>query len=187
MSRFDNEGDYEDGIPWERWEQIVSNALGGKRGQAALAEIEEALVALPVPQLIEGHLATKDSVCTIGALVAHKRAKRDGVSIAEAIEAIAVVKPCFCGHGHDFHTDGEGACSAKRFDGSTCYCDEFEQDTEDAHDTAEAGRAEGLAWSVAWHLAYLNDKQMSGLAPEERYQKMLAWVRRAQGKEAVAA
>lgn len=185
MSRFDNDGDYEDSIPWDRWEQIVSNALGGKRGQAALAEIEEALVALPEAKLIEGHLATKDSVCTIGALVAHKRAKRDGTDIATASEAMAVVKPCMCGHSPAEHAGGH--CTALRWGGGECYCDEFEQDTEEAHDTASAGQAEGLAWSVAWHLAYLNDEQMGGLAPEERYRKMLAWVRRAQGKEAVAA
>ena len=184
MSRFDFDGD-EESIPWKWWEQIVSNALGGRRGQAALAEIEEALLTLPEPKLIEGHLATKDSVCTIGALVAHKRAQRDAVDIATAIASIAADKPCWCGHSRDEH--GGGACSGKRWGGSACSCDEYEQDTEEAFETAEAGKAEGLAWSVAWHLAYLNDEQMGGLTPEERYDKMLAWVRRAQGKDAVAA
>ena len=39
MTRFDC--DYDEGIPWERWEQIVSNALGGRKGQAALAEMTD--------------------------------------------------------------------------------------------------------------------------------------------------
>lgn len=34
----------------------------------------------------------------------------------------------------------------------------------------------------AWHLAYLNDEQFAGASPEQRYEQMLAWVRRAQGK-----
>lgn len=184
MSRFDFDGD-EESIPWERWEQIVSNALGGKRGQQALAEIEEALLALPERKLIEGHLATDQAVCTVGALVAHKKAKREGTDIATAIAAMAANKPCNCGHDRAAHA--EGSCPGKKWGGASCYCDGFEQEEEEAWNTADAGRAEGLAWSVAWHMAYLNDEQMGSLAPEDRYEQMLAWVRRAQGKEAVAA
>jgi hypothetical protein len=184
VTRFEFDYD-EDSIPWERWEQIVSNALGGKRGQAALAEIEAALVALPEQRLIEGHLVAGENVCTIGALVAHKKAKKDGVDIAVTIAEMAAKKPCMCGHLPDEHVDDR--CVGSRWGGGDCYCTKFEQDTEDVLDTANAGQIAGLTWSVAWHMAYLNDEQMSGLSAEDRYTQMLSWVRRAQGKEEIAA
>lgn len=152
MSRFDV--DYDDGgMPWPMWERVVSTALGGERGQQALAEFEEALLALPERKLIEGHLASEDGVCLVGAYVAHKQAKDQGIEMAAAIDRIT----------SDEH-------------------DEY-HDAEDAWETAQAGANAGLSWTVAWHMAYLNDEQFYICSPEERYQKMLAWVRRAQGKE----
>lgn len=146
MSRFDY-ADGDEAIPWAFWERIVSRALAGKRGQRALAEFEEALVALPEPKLIEGNLASDEGVCAVGALVAHKLAKRDGLAMAEAMAELP--------HGEDY---------------------------EDIHETAEAGRNAGLTWAVAWHMAYLNDEKFVDETPEQRYEAMLAWVRRAQGK-----
>lgn len=153
MSRFDLDND--DGIAWGMWENIVSRALGGPRGQAALAELESALVALPAPRLIEGHLAAHrpgrpdNDVCAVGAYVAARRAADRGVGLADAIAELA---------------------------------DEGDPDYEDANATADAGHSAGLAMSVAWHLAYLNDETFEGLTPEDRYQRVLTWVRRAQGR-----
>lgn len=152
MSRFsylDDEG----GMPWGMWQAIVSRALGGDRGQRALAEMEEALLALPEQKLIEGALANDEGVCGIGALVAHKRAKKDGIEMAAAMADLS--------RSED---SGEG----------------------DIHETAYAGTGVGLRWSVAWHLAYLNDETFHEATPEQRYEKMLAWVRRAQGKTETA-
>jgi hypothetical protein len=190
MSRFDCDYSYEEGIPWGLWERIVANALGGRRGQAALAAMEEALLALPEPKLIEGHLAADGQVCAIGALVAHRRAQEGAVDIATVIEAMGTGVLCWCGHGHGVHAGG-GACSAMHigFSGEArpCSCVVYEPEAEEVYETAEAGKAAGLSHSVAWHLAFLNDETLGGRTPEERYEKMLAWVRRAQGKEAVAA
>lgn len=186
MSRF-SDGD-EESIPWDLWETIVSNALGGRRGQHALADLESALLALPEQKLISGHLAAEGSVCAVGALVAAKRAEQQGVDLPAIIEAMGAGVQCWCRHARDQHATGP--CSGtNRYDGKPCSCDAYEldEDSESAWDTAAAGRDVGLAWTVAWHLAYLNDEQFSSATPEERFQKMLAWVRRAQGKESVAA
>jgi hypothetical protein len=145
MSRFDYDYADGEGVPWGLWQQTVSRALGGRRGQEALAELEAALLDLPDRRLIEGYLANDGDVCAVGAFVAHQRAQEQGIDLAAVIEAM---------------------------DGGTT----------DAWETAEAGCAAGLRYSVAWHLAHLNDEEFGGATPEKRYELMLAWVRRAQGK-----
>lgn len=155
MSRFGYlDCDYDENtITWEMWNHTVSLALGSSRGQAALAEMEEALRALPEPRLIEGVLAKDDGVCAMGALVAHKKAKAEGLEMAEAIGVLsAEVKPLL---------------------------EDYEYDPTM---TADAGTNVGLSFSVAWHLAYLNDEKFRDATPGERYRLMLMWVRRAQGK-----
>jgi hypothetical protein len=188
LTRFDYDG--EEGMPWELWETVVSNALGGRRGQEALAAMEDALLALPEPKLVHGHLASDSAVCAVGALVAHRRAEREAVDVAAVIEAMSAGVKCWCGHGREAHAGG--GCTAMRKPwGETeerpCSCEAYEPDTEDVYETVRAGEAEGLSHTVAWHLAYLNDETFGGASPEERFNLMLAWVRRAQGKEAVAA
>jgi hypothetical protein len=63
--------------------------------------------------------------------------------------------------------------------------EEYEFDG-DAFETADEGAREGLAFCVAWHFGYLNDEHFYAATPEERFDRMLAWVRRAQGKEVAA-
>lgn len=185
MSRFNDDG--EGGVPWPLWETIVSNALGGRKGQQALADLEQALLALPEPKLINGHLAAEGSVCAIGALVAYKRAERESVDLASIIDAMSAGVQCWCGHTRDKHV--EGKCSGRYDNEKPCDCEgyEIDEDYESSWETVDAGTKVGLAGSIAWHLAYMNDETMWGATPEERHALMLAWVRRAQGKEAVAA
>lgn len=180
MSRFDYDGDG-DGMPWGLWESVVSRALGGRRGQEALAEMETALLELPEPRLIEGHLALGGATCAVGALVAHKRATTEGVDIGAVIEAMSARVQCWCGHGRDHH---HGAtCTGRLWQDRPCGCSAFDpEETEDAFETVAAGQGVGLRFTVAWHLAHLNDEMYGGATPEERYRLMLAWVRRAQGK-----
>lgn len=182
MSRFgDSDGE---GVPWEMWNTIVSRALGGRRGQEALAELEAALLELPAPRLVEGHLAADGAVCAVGAFVAHRRAQKEGVDIATVIDAMAAGLSCWCGHGRGAHEGGRcsGTRRVWRGEDRPCSCDCYEPETEDAFETANAGRAAGMTYSVAWHLAWLNDEEWADASPEERYERMLAWVRRAQGK-----
>jgi hypothetical protein len=62
LSDYDDfEGEPEQILAMGRWERNARVALKGKRGRKALAELWEALMALPVHRLIEG------AVCTVGA------------------------------------------------------------------------------------------------------------------------
>jgi hypothetical protein len=134
------------------WATLLGGPHDGEVRALEFAEVEEALLALPERKLVEGTLASEEGVCAIGALVALKRAKRDGIEMAEAIAAMPKEDP----------------------------------DDSDIFDTALAGQGAGLSWSVAWHMAYLNDETFEGATPEQRYVKILAWVRRAQGKPETA-
>jgi hypothetical protein len=87
MSRYSDYDDYE-GEPEQvlaagRWERNARVALKGKRGRKALAELREALMALPERRLIEG------AVCTVGA------AGRKAALLAEA-ERPALYGPQRC-------------------------------------------------------------------------------------------
>jgi hypothetical protein len=179
MSRFDL--DDGEGLPWELWEQIVSRALGGRRGQEALSALEEALVALPEPRLIDGHLAADGAVCAVGAYVAYRRAQEVGVDIASVVDAMAVGVRCSCGHARDQHRE---KCLGPGWQGKPCWCDEYKPEESDIYDTTDAGQNAGLSHVIAWHLAYLNDEQFGGLSPEDRYDRVLTWTRRALGKVA---
>lgn len=183
MSRFD-EGDWEDAVPFDLWEQTVSRALGSRRGQEALAEMEQALVDLPEPVLIEGHLAAGGRVCAVGALVARREAAVAGADVQTIIDRLGVA--CDCGHQLDAHRDG-GPCTAtrtRRGETRPCSCPGYMAYAEDASDTVAAGQRAGLKFAVAYHFAYLNDEKYADLSPEDRHAHMLAWVRRAQGKAA---
>lgn len=63
---FDDEGDST--VPAEFWWQAVERGINGPRGQAALAELEEALLALPRRRLIEEDISDGRDVCALGAL-----------------------------------------------------------------------------------------------------------------------
>jgi len=75
----------EDGphIFWGGW---AKRALGGKRGQAALAEIEQALLALPHHRLIANHWAANGEVCLLGALHAYRTHGETGESLQSIID-----------------------------------------------------------------------------------------------------
>lgn len=64
----------EDCDGWEliMWRGAVNSAIRGKRGQAFLREMLEALDALPEPKLISGDLVQPHGCCAMGA-VAIKR------------------------------------------------------------------------------------------------------------------
>jgi hypothetical protein len=72
VSRFNDDGDWDYGR-YSLWERAMTNALSGRRGQAALADLEQALLALPQKRLIDGALACNGEVCAVGALVVRNR------------------------------------------------------------------------------------------------------------------
>lgn len=140
------------------WSANCRRSLQGKAGQRELREFEAALLALPDKRLIRGKLMDEDGgVCAIGCYARHK--------------------------GLDLST----------------------VDLEDESD--EVGIAAGMPRLVAWQIVALNDITLNtvwekaegpiqrgygsyhgGIAlvrdmtPEERYEKVLSWVRQQLGK-----
>jgi hypothetical protein len=59
-----------DGDQWQliKWRGAVVSALRGKRGQAFLRELRDALDALPVKRLIKNDLESGGEVCALGAV-----------------------------------------------------------------------------------------------------------------------
>ena len=55
-----------------RWRGAVNSALKGKRGQALLAELRDALDAMPDKRLIADSLQAEGEFCTIGVLGAKR-------------------------------------------------------------------------------------------------------------------
>lgn len=55
-----------------RWRGAVNSALKGKRGQAFLAELRDALDAMPDKRLIADSLQAEGEFCTIGVLGAKR-------------------------------------------------------------------------------------------------------------------
>lgn len=98
MSRFDD-GD-EENFPNQQalYAQATKNALKGKRGQAALKELEEALLAMPEKRLIEGGLCDNaGGVCAVGAMAVHRQVKAGLMTREDAMTMIATK------YGDDFH------------------------------------------------------------------------------------
>ena len=60
----------DDGDQWEfiKWRGAVTSALRGKRGQAFLREMKEALDALPVKRIVKNELEIDGEVCALGAV-----------------------------------------------------------------------------------------------------------------------
>jgi hypothetical protein len=84
---FDDEGDAR--MPDALWWQAITRAINGPRGQAALAELEQALLMLPRHRLIEEDISDGQDVCALGAL-AYKREREQypNETTADALEGL---------------------------------------------------------------------------------------------------
>lgn len=186
MSRF---GDDYDGAEYnnagELWAANARRALQGRKGQKALRELREALLALPEKRLIEG------AVCTVG--------------LEERIAAMP--ETVDWGHGPRPNWErqrmtelvasqqGEGVCAIgayawhKNVKAGMTPEEAFEQlpvAPEADCETADLGKAHGLTWVLAWELAYRNDELYDDATPEERYEKFLAWIDEQLDRESAA-
>lgn len=162
MSRVD-EGDEEE-FPnaWAFWERRTRQVLAGKRGKKLLAELREALLALPEKRLVSGALSTAgktdfehdrwgeqkalleregEGVCAVGAFIWYQRVKA-GQDPREAMTSLPLLP--------DYNGDG------------------FE--------TVNAGMSAGLGITLAWDLMARNDETFKSVTPEERYVAYLAWL-----------
>ena len=78
MSRSGYTYDNEDPLAQGRWRQAVRRSLEGKRGQALLLELVEALDAMEDKRLYPGSFATPEGeFCTLGVLGAKRGTKMD--------------------------------------------------------------------------------------------------------------
>lgn len=168
MSRFEDDGDGpEYNNAYELWQRNLRVALAGRRGQRALQDLRDALLALPDHRLIaralctvgEGrrpddtrsHWAAGDfdellaeqgsGVCAVGAYAWHQKVK-SGRDPAAAFADL----PTLTDYDHG------------------------------SWETAEAGERAGLARTLASHLAYLNDETWGDRTPEQRWQACIDWI-----------
>jgi hypothetical protein len=169
MSRFE-EYDYEEGFAnqAELWHANVRRALAGKRGKKALAEMREALRALPEKRLIEGAL------CTVGGVEQRARERdhwyRDDLADKVTREGEGV---CAIGAYLWFKKVKAGADPQAAFEDLPTLLD---SEGDGGLKTAEAGRAAGLTWTLAWTLASRNDEVFGSLTPEQRYEAFMKWL-----------
>ena len=188
MSRGGND-DYDENFPneWAFWERRMKLACTSKRGRKALAELREALLALPEKRLIEG------AVCTVGAEA------RRGKWTAEGSKSWQEMDPKYRPADPWYEErdaldqvvrhDGEGVCAVGAYawyrkvkagvDPAAAFAElpDVAYTGEDAlAETADLGKEAGLTRTLAWELAYRNDETYDRCTPEERYEKFLAWI-----------
>jgi hypothetical protein len=206
MSRYDDGGGDDEfaALNYGRWANNARRSLKSPRGRKALAEIREALLALPEKRLIEGAL------CTVGGpervpdvtdaeidaefahlketgaqqaggyardeLAAWMRGDRDAERrpIAENIER----QGCgVCVNGallwHRLVKQGKSADEAFAALPTVTTWD----DGDPLSQTARlAEKDAGIAYTLAWELAYRNDETYSRMTPEDRYTAFLGWI-----------
>jgi hypothetical protein len=146
MSRFGY--DYDEGYPgqWELWEANARRAFAGRKGQAALRDMRDALLALPDKVLISGRVANEyGQACAVGVLIAARRERKGENRDAVLAELARLVDEDDGGYGGDV-------------------------------ETAQAGKQVGLSFVLAWELAAMNDETFGHLTPEQRYEQVLAWL-----------
>lgn len=160
MSRYSDD-DYDPEYPnaGYLWQKRIELALAGRRGKKALADLKAALEALPEKRLIEGAL------CTVGG----DRAGKYGLP-----EDLIAQGPGVCAMGaYLWHQKVKaGMDPAAAFESLPTLDDE----SSSIHETADAGVAAGLVYSLAWEIAYTNDERFGSLSPEERYERFVRWI-----------
>lgn len=169
MSRFDDccdEGVISPGL----WKAITNKALGGKRGQTLLKELEQALIALPVKELHEGvfYQQKEDSpqgcvCCALGAL-ARYRIQNGGLHLLAPMRYVK---------GRKRELDK----SLRRTIRSEELLDAMTGHFADIIETIDIAEQMGMAISMAWAIAHTNDEVLYNVQPGDRYNAMLAWVR----------
>jgi hypothetical protein len=186
----DYEGEPEQILAYGRWQHNARAALKGKRGRAALAELREALMALPAHRLIEG------AVCTVDA------DRRSETHLNEATREWEQADPRWrpsspldwADQVEEFDAiaarNGEGVCGvgaliwwqmvkagadpAEAFDSLPDIADEG---GDGLNETAELAKMQaGLTYTLAWELAYRNDETFGRMTPGERWTAFVAWI-----------
>ncbi|MFZ2648623.1 MAG: hypothetical protein WA210_00830 [Burkholderiaceae bacterium] len=85
MSRADYSDDNDDPLALGRWRQAVAMAIQGRRGQAFLRELIEALDAMPEKRLIADALRTREGAfCALGVVGARRGIDLDAIDPDDA-------------------------------------------------------------------------------------------------------
>jgi hypothetical protein len=170
MARINYCEDEDEEGQFEQWDANVDRSFTEPAGQEALREMETALLTLPRKRLIRNAVACDGDVCAVGAYLLLKRSQQQGVPLEAAQREL-----------------------------------EAEMGPEDEQEDIETdflGAEAGMPQLVAWKLVALNDIELTtvwelahgpvqrghgiykgGIAlvrdmtPEERYEKVLAFVR----------
>ena len=91
MSRSGYTDDFDDPLAHGRWRQAVRRSIEGKRGQALLRELVEALDAMPDKRLYQGSFATADGeFCTLGVLGAKRGTKMEDLGDEDECDTYTV-------------------------------------------------------------------------------------------------
>jgi hypothetical protein len=179
MSRFyDNEYEMEFPNQAEFWHANAQRALKGRKGRKALAELRDALLALPEKRLIAG------AMCTVGG-VEHPSAPLGRWSREDYEDKLAKEGEGVCAIGAFlwYRKVKAGTDPAVAFDLLPVLLD---SDGDGDWQTAEMGRKAGLTMTLAWTLAYRNDSTYEAMTPEERYEAFLKWIDEQLAEQAVA-
>ena len=154
MSRFGDCEDDGEGPSPVLWQQTVANALRGRRGQAVLRELREALLGLPQPRLIVGALVREGEVCALGALAGRRLAAGP-----------LTLKGC----GDETRI----ATSLAELEAMVG------QEAQDEFSIMEFGRQMGLTGALSWAVAFENDEgSWNRETPEQTFRRVLYWVDR---------
>jgi hypothetical protein len=220
MSRFsdydDFEGEPEQILAMGRWQRNSRAVLRSKRGRKALAELREALMALPEHKLIEG------AVCTVGA--EQRKAAHMAEAEADAAREYEYAARYAAEHPDDawaqrsvarpfepdtqsaeeldrhVNRDGEGVCAVGAYawyrkvkagmDPAEAFAslpDLADEGSDALGETADLGEGVGLAYTLAWELAYRNDETFGNCTPVERHARFIAWIDKQLAQSAGAA
>lgn len=153
-------------VPPEFWDTNARRALKGRRGRKMLAELRDALMALPERRLIRG------AMCTVGA-EQRKAANPYGWHWAEIDENVA-------------ENGCEGVCAIGAWlwhkavlggmDPAAAFASLPSLVDDTLSETARLATHEGATFTLAWELASMNDESHRGDTPEERWQRFMDWI-----------
>jgi hypothetical protein len=153
-------------------EQAAHRALRGKRGRQALADLREALLALPDHRLIAGALSTYGLV---------ERAEQenegryiDTFRLAEAEGKVEEQGIGVCAVGaYAWHKLVKSGMTPDEAFDQLPNLPDYDSSMDE---TAYFGTKYGLTMSLAWTLADINDETMGEATPEQRWERYIAWI-----------
>ena len=99
MSRSGYDEGCDDDLAIGRWRGVVASTIRGKRGQAFLRELIDALDELPEKRLISHELQAEGSVCAIGSVGLRRGVDMAGLDVEDPdqiAKALGISAPLVC-------------------------------------------------------------------------------------------